>query len=94
MLERIITGGQTGADQAGWRVAQAFGIRTGGGRPRGFLTEEGPRPALISGPGRPKGRLPPWRAGLRSHADAAIGAPAGRPAGHSPPNPERPGTPS
>jgi hypothetical protein len=44
MLEKIITGGQTGADQAGWRSAKAFGIPTGGCMPKGFLTEEGPRP--------------------------------------------------
>jgi hypothetical protein len=44
MLERIVTGGQTGADQAGWRVARACGVPTGGWMPQGFLTEEGPRP--------------------------------------------------
>jgi hypothetical protein len=43
MLERAVGGGQTGADQAGWRVAQAYGIATGGWMPRGFLTEDGPR---------------------------------------------------
>jgi hypothetical protein len=44
MLERVITGGQTGADQAGWRAAKAAGIPTGGAMPKGFLTEDGPRP--------------------------------------------------
>src|SRR4051812_31809938 len=44
MLERIISGGQTGADQAGWRAARAYGIPTGGAMPKGFLTEDGPRP--------------------------------------------------
>jgi hypothetical protein len=39
MLERIVNGGQTGADQGGWRAAQAFGIATGGWMSRGFLTE-------------------------------------------------------
>jgi hypothetical protein len=43
-LEKIITGGQTGADQAGWRAAKAVGIATGGWMPSGFLTEDGPRP--------------------------------------------------
>ena len=33
-LERVITGGQTGADQAGWRSAQAVGITTGGWMPQ------------------------------------------------------------
>jgi hypothetical protein len=41
---RILSGGQSGADQAGWRAARAAGIPTGGSMPRGFLTEDGPRP--------------------------------------------------
>jgi hypothetical protein len=44
MLERIVSGGQTGADQAGWRAAKAVGLPTGGWMPKGFLTEDGPRP--------------------------------------------------
>jgi len=44
MLERVISGGQTGADQAGWRAARASGIPTGGAMPGGFLTEDGARP--------------------------------------------------
>ncbi len=44
MLERVVSGGQTDADQAGWRAARAFGIPTGGWMPKGFLTENGPRP--------------------------------------------------
>src|SRR5262245_12501737 len=46
MLARVISGGQTGADQGGWRAARAVGIETGGWMPRGFLTEGGPRPAF------------------------------------------------
>lgn len=44
MIELVLSGGQTGADQAGWRVARAFGIPTGGAMPTDFLTEDGPRP--------------------------------------------------
>ena len=44
MIDRVISGGQTGADQAGWRAAKASGIPTGGWMPKGFLTEDGPRP--------------------------------------------------
>lgn len=44
MIERVVSGGQTGADQAGWRAAKACGIETGGWMPKGFLTEDGPRP--------------------------------------------------
>jgi hypothetical protein len=39
MLDKVITGGQTGADQAGWRAARALGIATGGWMPMGFRTE-------------------------------------------------------
>jgi hypothetical protein len=41
---RIISGGQTGADQGGLEAAKILGIPTGGWMPRGFLTEAGPRP--------------------------------------------------
>ncbi len=44
MLEKILSGRQTRADQAAWRAANAYGIATGGWMPKGFLTEEGPRP--------------------------------------------------
>jgi hypothetical protein len=44
MLLKIVRGGQTGADQAAWRAAKACGLATGGWMPKGFLTEEGPRP--------------------------------------------------
>lgn len=43
-INRVISGGQTGADQAGWRAAKRFGIPTGGWMPKGFLTEAGKRP--------------------------------------------------
>jgi hypothetical protein len=42
MVKRMITGGQTGADQAGWRAAKACGIATGGWMPMGFRTEGRP----------------------------------------------------
>ena len=44
MLQRIISGGQTGVDQAAWRAAKACGLKTGGLMPKGFLTEDGKRP--------------------------------------------------
>jgi hypothetical protein len=44
VIEKVITGGQTGADQAGWRAARKAGIPCGGCMPKGFLTEDGPRP--------------------------------------------------
>jgi hypothetical protein len=43
---KIISGGQTGADQAGLRAARAAGIETGGWAPKGWSTEDGPAPWL------------------------------------------------
>lgn len=40
----VISGGQTGADQAGWRAAKACGIKTGGWMTPGYETEDGRRP--------------------------------------------------
>ncbi len=45
---RIISGGQTGADQGGLEAAARLGIPTGGFMPRGFRTEAGPRPDLAA----------------------------------------------
>jgi Circularly permutated YpsA SLOG family len=44
MLEKIISGGETGASQAAWRAAKAVGVSTGGWVRRGFLAEDGPHP--------------------------------------------------
>lgn len=43
---KVISGGQTGVDQAGLRAARACGIETGGWAPKGWLTEEGAAPWL------------------------------------------------
>ena len=48
MLEKIISGGQTGADQGALEAAEALGLSTGGWMPKGFLTERGPRPELAA----------------------------------------------
>jgi Circularly permutated YpsA SLOG family len=39
MIEKIISGGQLGADLAGWKAAREFGIPTGGWMPHGYATE-------------------------------------------------------
>ncbi len=44
MLEKVISGGQTGADEAGLFVANKFGLETGGWMPKGFRTLGGPKP--------------------------------------------------
>ncbi len=43
-LNKVISGGQTGADQAGLAAAKQLGIKTGGSIPKGFRTLDGPRP--------------------------------------------------
>ena len=41
MITKIISGGQTGADQGGLKAAKRYGIETGGHCPKGGLTEDG-----------------------------------------------------
>jgi hypothetical protein len=47
-LEKVISGGQTGADQAGLIAAKRLGLETGGWIPNGFKTQEGSRPEFSS----------------------------------------------
>ncbi len=44
MIDLLVCGFQTGADIGGARAAKALGIPTDGWMPRGYLTEDGPRP--------------------------------------------------
>lgn len=46
MLKKIISGGQTGVDQAALRQARFSGIPTGGTAAKGWMTEAGPAPWL------------------------------------------------
>lgn len=46
MIDKIISGGQTGADQAGLYVGKEFGLETGGYMPKYFRTLSGFRPDL------------------------------------------------
>lgn len=41
MVEKVISGGQTGVDRLGLEVAQQLGIPTGGTAPKSFRTENG-----------------------------------------------------
>jgi hypothetical protein len=41
-IEMVISGGQTGADQAGLAAASHYGIKTGGYAPKNFMTTDGP----------------------------------------------------
>lgn len=46
ILMRVISGGQTGADQGGLEGAKMSGVETGGMAPRGYRTSSGPQPDL------------------------------------------------
>jgi hypothetical protein len=48
VLERVISGGQTGADRAALMAARAAGLATGARMPRGFLAHDGPRPEFAA----------------------------------------------
>jgi hypothetical protein len=47
-LVKVVSGGQTGADQGGLEAALRAGLATGGWAPRDFLTEDGPQPELAA----------------------------------------------
>ena len=61
-ISRIISGGQTGADQGGLAAAKKLGLPTGGWMPRGFITESGPRPDFAKS------------YGMREHSEAGYAA--------------------
>lgn len=44
---KIISGGQTGADQGGLEAGKELGIPTGGTAPRNWVTEKGSKPELL-----------------------------------------------
>lgn len=46
VLEKVISGGQTGVDQIGLVLAKAFDYNTGGTVPKGWRTDAGPAPWL------------------------------------------------
>jgi Circularly permutated YpsA SLOG family len=47
MLAKVISGGQTGVDQAALRAAKACGLQTGGYAPKGYRTDDGPNGRLL-----------------------------------------------
>src|SRR5262249_49024619 len=75
MLERIISGGQTGADQGGLRAAKKLGIATGGWAPKGWATEDGSAEKLLRSFGLkeyPKPGYPPRTRATVLDADATV----------------------
>jgi predicted Rossmann-fold nucleotide-binding protein len=73
MLDRVITGGQTGVDQAAWRAAKSVGLSTGGWMPRGFLTEAGPRPGFSGDFGAKAHHSPEWESRTLANVNEADG---------------------
>jgi hypothetical protein len=73
MLERVISGGQTGVDQAAWRVAKALGIPTAGAMPLGYLTEDGPRPEFARLYGAIEMRTSSYRARTKANVELTDG---------------------
>jgi hypothetical protein len=73
MLEFVISGGQTGVDQAAWRAAKSCGLPTGGMMPKGFLTECGPRPEFAGLYGAQEGEVAEYSARTRSNVEDADG---------------------
>jgi hypothetical protein len=58
----IISGGQTGVDQAALEVAHDLGFPTGGTAPLGYRTEDGPMPELLRDKyGLKESWSPAWR---------------------------------
>jgi hypothetical protein len=62
MIDKIVTGGQTGVDQGALRAARAAGIPTGGWAPLGWHTEGPVDPE--TGKPWPKEVASPWLAGF------------------------------
>ncbi len=46
ILEKVVSGAQTGVDQVALEVAQELGYQTGGWAPWGYMTDVGPMPEL------------------------------------------------
>ena len=74
-LERVISGGQTGADRAGLVAAKAAGLATGGWMPKGFRAQDGGHPefaALYGVREHASDRYPPRTALNVKEADATL----------------------
>lgn len=72
MLEKIISGGQTGADQGALDAAIEAGLAHGGWIPKGRKTESGPLPAAYQLKEMPTTAYPPRTARNVAEADATV----------------------
>lgn len=71
-IVRVISGGQTGADQAGLLAARDAGIPTGGTAPKGWRTEDGPAPWL-AGFGLTESHSPEYSPRTRANVEHSDG---------------------
>lgn len=71
MIEKIISGAQTGVDQAALFVAAGLSIPTGGVAPHGWLTETGPEKEMMIGFGMTECSRPGWVARTEANIRAA-----------------------
>ena len=60
MLEKVISGGQTGVDQVAVIVASEYGLNTGGIMPEGWRTEDGSNPEFGQKYGLREGTSPEY----------------------------------
>ncbi|MFA0813564.1 YpsA SLOG family protein [Microbulbifer epialgicus] len=67
--EKIISGGQTGADIGGLDGARRVGISTGGWAPLGYLTEEGARPEMLKSYGLVESHSAKYRERTRQNVE-------------------------
>ena len=75
MLKKIISGGQTGADQGGLEAGKTLGLETGGTAPMNWFTEVGAKKELLQSFGLVEAIEPgyPFRTGVNViNSDATI----------------------
>ncbi len=66
-MQKAISGGQSGADIGAVKAAKTCGIITGGYMPKGWLTEDGPRPEYATIYGMTEHPQPGWTARTESN---------------------------
>lgn len=69
MLGKVLSGGQSGVDASALLAAKSLGIPTGGCLPKGWLTEDGPRPEYAEMYGMTEHASPAYPP--RTHKNAA-----------------------
>ena len=81
MLERVVSGGQTGVDRAALDVALAAGLACGGWCPRGRRAEDGPIPSRYPLRETPGAAYPERTARNVRESDATLVLTLGKPRG-------------